>query len=120
MFSGLSWVVESLEHPLNCPAAVIFASGNSCKVVGRHVGGLTGSRIAVALARIPVQSMVAELKFELEHLAFLGRASLGVYVDNLFSVSSSASGVISILEKCEQFLEERWNLKFKSSSLEVM
>ena len=52
--------------------------------------------------------------------AFLGRVSLGIYVDNCFAIGNSISGAIAILEKCEQFLQLRWNLQMKDASLEVM
>ena len=66
------------------------------KICGRSIGGLTGSRTAGALARIPVESMLMELKDRLEDRAFLGRVSLGVFIDNVFllvtpSVARSAS-----------------------------
>ena len=44
-------------------------------IQGRSVGGLTGSRTAGALARVPVESMLLELKDKLEGRAFVGRAS---------------------------------------------
>lgn len=86
----------------------------------RHIGGLTGSRTAVALARIPIEQMLVTLDEALKTNAFLGRVSIGCYVDNLFAIGNSITGAVNMLQDCEAYLQEHWNLRLKPSSLEVM
>ena len=84
------------------------------------MGGLTGSRTAGALARIPTECMLRELKAGFVDKCFLGKASLGIFIDNLFSLGNSVIRAIAILKDCEDYLSSQWNLKMKDSSLEVM
>ena len=79
-------------------------SGSRFLVRNRHIGGLTGSRTAVALARVPIEHMISSLNNSFLENAFLGKVSIGVYVDNLFSVSNSVSGAIQQLEICATYL----------------
>ena len=90
------------------------------KVHGRCVGGLTGSRVAGALARIPTECMLRDLKHGFVDKCFLGKVSLGIFIDNFFSLGNSVTGAISILKDCEDYLSNQWSLKLKDSSLEVM
>ena len=93
-------------------------------IQNRSAGGLTGSRVAGALGRIPVESMIAARHqhwkpwgFSLENGIFL---TLSVYVDNLFSCSSSMAGAIHILTDAAEYLETVWGHKIKPSSRMVM
>ena len=72
-------------------------SASSFAVQARHICGLTGSHTAVALARIPTEEMVSVLRDTIKERAFLGKVSLGVFVDNLVSIGNSVSGSIYIL-----------------------
>ena len=122
--TGVSWkyVASILRHQM-CPIVVLEAAGFQIKISGRSVGGLTGSRTAGMLGRIPVESVMSERcsywrrwGFKADH-AVLCAAS---YVDNLFSASQSVQGAISILEDFELQLESKWDLKIKPSSRSCM
>ena len=90
----------------------------------RSCGGLTGSLLALYLARIPVESSMDELGTSLETCAFRleGNAFLSVssYVDNIYSVSSSSSGATLNLELFASHLKDQWGLEIKPSSKQCM
>ena len=57
------------------------------QVLGRPVGGLTGSRVAGALARIPIEDLVAFYSEYWKEKGFERRISIGTWVDNLVFAS---------------------------------
>ena len=78
-----------------------------CMVANRFSGGLTGSRLALLLARVPVESMFAELGSTMSALCFqAGPISLkgAAYVDNLYTVSRYAGGATAQAELLLAFL----------------
>ena len=56
-------------------------------MLGRPVGGLTGSRVAGALARIPIEDLVAFYSEYWKEKGFERRISIGTWVDNLVFAS---------------------------------
>ena len=106
-----------------CPTVELHVGAAAATVLQRCIGGLTGSRIAGVLARIPVESIFAErahiwkqwgFRYDCEGSSRLLCAMS--YIDNLFSVSKSPTGAIAILEDMEECLCERWSLKIKPDS----
>ena len=93
-------------------------------ILGRCVGGLTGSRVAGALARIPVESCLAARAPLWRKWGFrLGGAGdegtvlcCATYIDNCFAVSSAPAGAVAILEDLEDTLLTTWQLAIKPSS----
>ena len=96
---------------------------SSVRIDDRTVGGLTGSRVALALSRVPVETAMRERHAVWKTWGFpVGGQTMMVssYVDNLFSCSASAEGAIRILEDAEVFINQRWGHKMKPSSKMVM
>ena len=85
----------------------------------RSRGGLTGSQLALLLARIPVESTLLELSDSLTSLGYecdgyVLKASC--FVDNIYTVSSSISGATSAIEMILRHLGDVWNLCVKPAS----
>ena len=92
-------------------------------IIRRTRGGLTGSLMALLLARIPVESTMLEcadslLCFGLDvgHTKLLATS----YVDNLFTVSSGTSGATAAMELLLCHLADVWDLKCKPDSKKVI
>ena len=107
-----------LRHQMY-PRLLFQFDGAEFRVSGRTVGGLTGSRVAGLLGRIPVESTAAErtphwrkwgFRFDGQTLCFAS------WVDNLYSVSDSLDGAIAILEDFERHLQQNWHMRIKSTS----
>ena len=97
------------------PAAIVTAAVHS-----RCVGGLTGSRVAGAGGRIPVEQTIADRCRHWAKWSFAGRITMSVYIDNLYSASNSAHGAVSIIQDAEEYLQDNWDLKIKPDSKIVM
>ena len=101
-------------------------SSNNFKVASfnfRTIGGLTGSRVAGALARYPVESTMQALEPALRRWQFQAahvQIMLAAYIDNMYAFSSSVFGATAILEAVEDHIKDKWSLRFKDSSREVM
>ena len=106
------------------PRAVLHIGSREVPVLGRCVGGLTGSRVAGAMGRIPVEDTMALRRLHwlkwAYHLDDGTSLMVCTYVDNLFSCSTSVQGAINILEDFEDQLQRRWGLFIKPSSRMVM
>ena len=112
-----------------CPEVHISVGPSSSPVGGRASGGLTGSRTAGMLARIPVEATFEARQAEWRPHGFPvaedGRPidavyTCAAYVDNIFAVSTSAKDAIRILDDCEEQLSMEWGLTIKEDSREVM
>ena len=98
----------------------LSSATKTCVVPNRCVGGLTGSRVAGACGRIPVEQTIADRHSIWNKWAFAGRITMSVYIDNLYSAASSAHGATTIIQDAEDYLRDNWNLKIKPSSKVVM
>jgi hypothetical protein len=89
-------------------------------VGARGCGSLTGSRVAGALGRVPVEETLCRMGPHWKAMGFSldgGRAlSVATYVDNLFAVSTSLAQACRILDEFEAELATRWHLHIKPSS----
>ena len=119
-----------------CPRIDIGVGHGSVQIIERTIGGLTGSRIAGLLGRIPVESVMNDrypvwLKwgYQLRRADFDTQShrlvsdfvlSCSSYVDNLFAVSHGLAGAIAILEDFEGELSRKWGLSIKPSSRQCM
>ena len=104
------------------PALTLCTGDCKSTVAVRSNGSLTGSRVAGALGRIPVMSVVSQRSFLWKALGFkLEDSALAVctYVDNLYSIAHTPADAIAILEDFELHLQLNWGLTIKPSSRAV-
>ena len=108
----------AVRHQM-CPTVVLKVGSSEVKIGGRTVGGMTGSRTAGFLGRVPVEAIIAERHSHWKPHGFQTGSSplcLCTWVDNLFSASSSLAGAIYILEDFESQLQKHWHMNIKGSS----
>ena len=111
-----------LRHQL-LPSVELGEAGMAARINVRSKGGLTGSRVAGACGRIPVEDTLKMLDRECSHLGFRvgsGVLTVSSYIDNLYAVSDSLFGAISLMKRAEQHLLTRWDLDFKPDSKKCM
>ena len=112
-----------LRHQL-LTQVVLRSGALAIPITNRSVGGLTGSRLAGALGRVPIEDVI-ELRhdhwkkwgFKIDDNVSL---TLSNYVDNMFSCSSSAENAVRILDDAAALLQPRWGLNIKPCSRKVM
>ena len=113
----------ALRHQA-CPRIVLLAGAANAPIQNRCIGGLTGSRVAGVLARIPVESTFVERAPVWRKWGFPVQMKDGIwaslccasYIDNCFAVSRTPAGAISILEDLENELRDKWELTMKPTS----
>jgi hypothetical protein len=116
-------VAAAIRHQM-CPQVTLVAGAARAVILDRCVGGLTGSRVAGMLARIPVESCLADRAAFWRKWGFRisGDGDAGIvlccatYIDNCFAVSRTPAGAVAILEDLEESLWSRRNLTMKPSS----
>lgn len=89
----------------------------------RARGSLTGSRVAVALARVPLLECLKKLRSKLEPMGFPvsgGKLAIATYVDNMCAVSPIGSGAVAMLNLVEDALKSDWCLDIKDDSREFL
>ena len=107
-----------LRHQMQ-PQVYLRIGNVRIPIHGRCVGCLTGSRVAGFLGRIPVESTISERHHTWMQWGYQTSShtlNVCVYVDNIYSASSSLHGAVSILEDFEAHLRDRWRLRIKPSS----
>ena len=98
---------------------VLVCIRGSCKrpnISCRGVGGLTGSRIALALARVPIEDMFSQKHVSWLQDGFHGRLSTASWIDNLYCASDSPMRALRVLKDAENYLSRKWNLSIKHTS----
>ena len=84
------------------PGVTLHLGNLAVPIVNRSVGGITGTRVAGALGRAPVEHIISERQSHWRPMGFPidSETSLSVcaYVDNIYSCSSSVQGAVEILE----------------------
>ena len=71
------------------------------------------------LGRVPVEDCLAFCHERWEERGFLvhgGRLTVGTWVDNVFSLASTAYRAIELLDDLEVAFKERWSLKYGQDS----
>ena len=137
----LTWLRQrGVDVDLLCAVArhqllvsIVVCFGPCTAVVGRRgSGGLTGSRLAGLLSRIPVASSFMELSDSLRASAFHAtntvnrfddichRLAAASWVDNLYFFSSTVSGATMNAELMAAHLRDVWDLQIKPNSKEVL
>ena len=103
---------------------VVLNVGHTTIVIARRTkGGLTGTRTAGALGRIPILDMIAAREeawradgFRLGSGIHADSLTMATYIDNLYAVSSEVEGAMKIMTDAERYLLKRWQLTLKLSS----
>ena len=102
---------------------VLQVSQTSVEISRRTKGGLTGTRVAGALGRVPILDMIAERErywrdygFKLTPGPEETSLTVATYIDNLLSVSNNVDGAIWIMRDAECYLLSKWQLSLKPSS----
>ena len=112
-----------LRHQM-CPKIWLNAGSLRFHVPNRSRGGLTGSRLAGAFGRVPVETTMSDRAEAWQPLGFAldeGTTLMcSAYVDNLFSCSRTVQGAIAILEDASYRLATDCGHDIKDSSRSVM
>ena len=101
------------------PSVVLNLNGLTVPIVNRCKGSITGSRVAGALGRVPVESIIRDRHGLWRRHGFrtdVDRLTVATYVDNIYSAGSSLAGAITILEDFEAQLNKEWGLQIKPAS----
>ena len=85
-------------------------------VSNRGKGGLTGSRVALALAQIPIEHLLFEFADRWRSRSFEKKVSCGSWIDNLYWVGNNPLETISMAEDASTFLKSVWGLDVKQGS----
>ena len=126
------WLVENgcdaavascaLRHQL-VPAILVSLGSTAAPIRDRSLGGLTGSRVAGQLGRIPVLASLHSLLDEFIDLCWT-RAPVhlvaSTFVDNVFFLGSSVYNATCMADLFEEVLRRDWKQSIKPSSKEVL
>ena len=104
---------------------VLFhVSGCTAQAGQRALGGLTGSNVALNLARIPIESVIAESLPQIMPLGFHAHPQLCItvstWIDNMFCFSGSATGAIAMATFISNALKTDWALNIKPGSQQIL
>jgi hypothetical protein len=105
------------------PQVVLKIGEVKVKMPNRASGSLTGSRVAGALGRVPVESIIQDRHAEWQRHGYnASTCTLTVCtdVDNIYSASRSLEGALTILEDFADQLRIHWRLNIKASSRQCM
>ena len=105
------------------PEVVLQCQGAETSITGRATGGLTGSRVAGALARIPIEQTLSDVAAIAGSLGFDAgpvRLTFASYVDNIFILGKDGASAVLLADKFEEVLASSWQQSIKSSSREIM
>ena len=93
--------------------------GFCSQLPSRSRGGITGSRIASVLQRVPVESTLLDCKSMLLNCSFRcgpARFCAASYIDNIYFPSRFGEGVIKNATVVEEALLSNWGLHIKPGS----
>ena len=102
-----------------CCCVCVRVGASEAVIPDRVVGGLTGSRLAGSLARIPAEESASHINSCIKRHGYkVGnqRIGLALWVDNCFSFGNCLEGAIEIQEAFESRLVGEWDLGVKPSS----
>ena len=105
------------------PTVSLRTATVTIEISGRSSGGLTGSRTAGALSRVPVHDIIrrrGDLWAALGGTTVDGPVSLSTYVDNLFSIGDSPEAAVAIQVDFEKELRHQWSQTIKPSSRSIL
>ena len=111
-----------VRHQLFTALRISRGAASKC-IVERTSGGLTGSNLALTMARIPIEATFLELWgscYDLGFRAGAGRVVFGSWVDNIYTAASCPSDACALLEAVFDRLRAKWCLEMKPGSAEVL
>ena len=106
-----------------CPQVFVALGCHHAAVGKRSKGGLTGSRVAGVLGRVPVLASLKDNILDMKRLAFHRESVCLVactFVDNIFVVGRSSWAACAIADMFSEALEKRWNQQVKPGSRMVL
>ena len=113
----------AVRHQLLPPVAISIGDF-AADVDGRTSGSITGSRIAGALARVPVLATLESLDTFLKARGIVlnegSTLCIMTYVDNIFALGKDLRQSIEMCTKFEEVLAEQWGLVIKPDSRECL
>lgn len=112
---GMSpWTAKAILRAQSTPSLEVTCGPETVLIPPRSKGALTGPIVAVALGRIPVIDVVAEVMPTVRSKGFPiggGRTlCIATYVDNLYTVSRTGNQAVEIMREVGSALERRWAL----------
>ena len=120
MINGTSHALAScLLRQQMLPSVVLAVGSITILIPNGCRGSLTGSRVAGAMGRVPVEATICDRHQGWNRHGFrtaAQRLTVATYVDNIYRVGSSLHGAIAILEDFEAQLQRHWGLKIKEIS----
>ena len=119
---GPEIAIAALRHQL-LPRLMLRVGAAASPVVNRTIGGLTGSRVAGQLGRVPVQtSLRVALPFLRLHAFHVStvRLTAASYVDNLYFAGKGTWSACKMGDEFIRVLARDWSQEVKTSSCEVM
>ena len=102
-----------------CTKVFVRIGSAEAEIRVRVRGGLTGSRLAGALARIPAEDAAASCHRSISKHGYKidqDRMGIALWVDNCFTFGNCLRGAIDIQESFERALAEGWGLSIKDGS----
>ena len=118
----VSVLAALLRAQLLTRVVVTIGSSSAC-IASRSLGGLTGSRVALLLARVPVESTFLELETSINALS-LKVDSVGLcaasWIDNLCTTGSGPSSSTAAMDLILRHLGDVWGLESKLGSKQVL
>ena len=97
----------------------LAARGPKFLVRNRSRGGLTGSRLAMAFGRVPVEASFLDVwdslllaSFKIDEFRLVG----GAYVDNLYFFGHDANAAVHNASLVHDILKQKWELDIKAGS----
>ena len=117
-----SLAVAALRHQL-CPKIRLAWNGFPVDVLDRTIGGITGSRVAGQLGRIPVLSTLSKISADLLKLCWKYedmRLVASTFVDNTFFLGSTVFKATKMADLFGSVLLADWNQRIKPSSKQVL
>jgi len=101
------------------PVIQLSVLGVAFCIKNRTKGGITGTRLAGALGRIPIYELIRSREPSWRMLGFKihdGVLTMPTYIDNLYAIAGSVENAIAIMSDAEQHLQAKWALSLKADS----
>jgi len=122
--AGLSpeWAIVAVWIQL-LPTIIFRVLNVEWSLVSRSTGTLTGSRVASAMARVPVLDLIyANFNHLQPHMLCIGSwsALCATYVDNIIFLLASIADVPVVSRICEEYLGHKWGQCIKPSSKQAL
>ena len=116
---GVDMLLAAVARLQLLTAVSLRVGAASWDIEHRTRGGLTGSQLALLLARVPIESTLLELADSLTSFGYDCDGYIlkaACFVDHIYTVSSSISGATSAIEMILRHLRDVWHLDVKPDS----